>query len=97
MQLFENGEIDYVQLSTSNYLKYEEDPRVLMAPYNSVRHVVINTINPEKPILANEKFRQALYYGVDRENLASLTKQDPGRVYCSHHPYDGSEQKYHLP
>ena len=31
MQLFENGEIDYVQLSTSNYLKYEEDPRVLMA------------------------------------------------------------------
>ncbi len=77
MQLFENGEIDYVQLSTSNYLKYEEDPRVLMAPYNSVRHVVINTINPEKPILANEKFRQALYYGVDRENLASLTKQDP--------------------
>ena len=90
MQLFENGEIDYVQLSTSNYLKYEEDPRVLLAPYNSVRHVVVNTINPEKPILANEKFRQALYYGVDRENLAS-------RVYRSHHPYDGSEQKYHLP
>ncbi len=77
MQLFENGEIDYVQLSTSNYLKYEEDPRVLLAPYNSVRHVVINTINPEKPILANEKFRQALYYGVDRKSLASLTKQDP--------------------
>ena len=51
-------------LSTSNYLKYEEDPRVLLAPYNSVRHVVVNTINPEKPILANEKFRQALYYGV---------------------------------
>ena len=77
LQLFENGEVDYVNLSTSNYLKYEEDPRVLLAPYNSVRHVVINTINPEKPILANEKFRQALYYGSDRQSLASLTKQNP--------------------
>ncbi len=52
MQLFENGEIDYVQLSTSNYLKYEEDPRVLLAPYNSVRHVVVNTINPENTDLS---------------------------------------------
>ena len=80
LQLFENGEVDYVNLSTSNYLKYEEDPRVLLAPYNSVRHVVINTINPEKPILANEKFRQALYYGSDRQSLASLTKQNPAET-----------------
>lgn len=77
MQLFENGETDYIALSPSDYLKYEEDPRILLAPYNSVRHIVINTANPDQPILNNEKFRQALYWGIDRASIASLTKQDP--------------------
>lgn len=77
MQLFENGEIDYVKLGAANYLKYEEDPRILLEPSNSVRHIVINTKNPNQPILANEKFRQALYWAIDRENLAKLTKQNP--------------------
>ncbi len=96
MQLFENGEIDYVQLSTSNYLKYEEDPRVLLAPYNSVRHVVVNTINPEKPILAKKVQTGPLLRSRQRKSREP-DQTGSGRVYCSHHPYDGSEQKYHLP
>lgn len=77
MQLFDNGEIDYIQLSAANYLKYEEDPRILLAPSNSVQHLVINTQNPDQPILANEKFRQALYWGLDREGLATMAKMTP--------------------
>ena len=77
MQLFENGETDYISLSTDNYVKYQEDPRLLTAPYNSVSHITINTVNPEQPILANEKFRQALFYATDRDSIAALTYQDP--------------------
>ena len=77
MQLFDNGEIDYVKLSTDNFKKYEEDPRVLESPANAVTHVVINTINPNQPILANEKFRQALYYATDRASIADLTYNKP--------------------
>lgn len=77
MQLFENGETDWIELSADNYLKYEEDPRILLAPWNSVTHITINSANPDQPILANEKFRQALFFATDRKTLADLTKQDP--------------------
>lgn len=77
MQLFENGETDYISLSTENYVKYQEDPRLLTAPYNSVSHITINTANPDQPILANEKFRQALFFATDRDSIAQLTYQQP--------------------
>lgn len=77
MQLFDNGEIDYVKLNAETFLQYEEDPRVLFSPANSVRHITINTINPNQPILANEKFRQALFYATDRETIAKMIKEDP--------------------
>ena len=77
MQLFDNGEIDYVLLSADNFKKYEEDPRVLRSPANAVSHITINTINPNQPILANEKFRQALYWATDRKSIADLTFNEP--------------------
>ena len=77
MQLFENGETDYISLSTDNYVKYQEDPRLLTAPYNSVTHITLNTVNPDQPILANEKFRQALFFATDRDSIANLTYQEP--------------------
>ena len=77
MQLFDNGEIDYVKLSVDNFKKYEEDPRVLRSPANAVTHIVINSANPDQPILGNEKFRQALYYATDREAISKLNYNDP--------------------
>ena len=59
------------------FLQYEEDPRVLYAPGNSVRHITINSANPDQPILGNEKFRQALFYGTDRQTIAKMVKEDP--------------------
>ena len=77
MQLFDNGEIDYVKLSAENFQRYEEDPRILQSPSNSVTHITINTVNPNQPILANEKFRQALFYATDRQSIANLTYNLP--------------------
>jgi len=77
LQLFDNGEIDYVKLNAETFLQYEEDPRVLFSPANSVRHMTINTVNPNQPILANEKFRQALFYATDRETISKMIKEDP--------------------
>lgn len=77
LQLFDNGEIDYVKLGVDTFPKYEEDPRILISSANSVSHMCINTTNPNQPILANEKFRQALYYGTDRETLAKMTYNQP--------------------
>ena len=77
MQLFDNGEIDYVKLNAENFQKYEEDPRILESPANAVTHITLNTINPNQPILANEKFRQALFFATDRESIASMTHNVP--------------------
>lgn len=77
LQLFDNNEIDYVKLNAETFQKYEEDPRILSASANAVTHITMNTINPNQPILANEKFRQALYYGTDRESMAAMTYNEP--------------------
>lgn len=77
LQLFDNNEIDYVKLNAETFQKYEEDPRILSASSNSVTHITMNTINPNQPILANEKFRQALYYGTDRQSMAAMTHNEP--------------------
>ena len=77
MQLFDNDEIDYVKLNAENFQKYEEDPRIMESPANAVTHITINSANPEQPILANEKFRQALFFATDRESIASMTHNVP--------------------
>lgn len=77
LQLFDNGEIDYVTLNIDTFQKYEEDPRVMMASSNSVRHLTINSANPDQPILGNEKFRQALFYATDRNTIGTMLTEDP--------------------
>lgn len=77
LQLFESGETDYVTLNIETFQKYEEDPRVLMASSNSVRHLTINSANPDQPILGNEKFRQALFFATDRNTLSTMLTEEP--------------------
>lgn len=49
MQLFEKNELDYISLSSQDKKKYEQDPRTLFSPANSVVHICINTVNPNSP------------------------------------------------
>lgn len=72
MQLFENGQIDYVGLSTNDFKQYEEDPRVLTSNASGVNHITVNCGSTEKPILGDVNFRLALFYGVDRESIADI-------------------------
>ena len=83
MQMFESGQVDYISLSADGYAKYEEDPRTVVYGSRVVRQIEINRSSTEKPILGNQKFRQALYYATDRETLANLGKHLPAPYYCS--------------
>lgn len=83
LQMFENGELDEISLSPEGYLKYEEDPRIVVYPSRVIRHVEINRGNPDYPILGNLNFRKALYYAMDRKTMAELGKQKPAPYYVS--------------
>lgn len=81
LQMFESGRLDYLSLSAEGYKEYEEDPRVVTYGTRTVRQIEINRSNTEKPILENQKFRQALYYATDRETLANLGKHTAAPFY----------------
>ena len=83
LQMFESGQLDRLELTTEGYKKYEEDPRVVTYGYRAVRQIEINRSSTEKPILGNKKFRQALYYAVDRETVAKMTDHIPAPYYVS--------------
>ena len=83
MQLFEKGELDYIKLSSSAAEQYGEDPRVMEIPSASASCLGINAISTSKKILQNKKFREALRYGVNREELAGLVKGIPVTYYIT--------------
>lgn len=83
LQMFESGQLDRLELTTEGYKKYEEDPRVVSYGNRVVRQIEINRSSTEKPILGNQKFRQALYYAIDRQTLAEMTDHIPAPYYIS--------------
>ena len=84
IQMFEAGELDYVSLGTDGIEKYEEDPRFRVGTSNYITTIDFCDTNPKEPILANENFKKALYYGTDRETVAGLTKDAPAVWLISH-------------
>jgi oligopeptide transport system substrate-binding protein len=70
LQLFENKDIDSVSISGTNYDKYADDPRVVKGIANTVWGYYINSASEKNPILKNQDFRKALYYGMPREPIA---------------------------
>ena len=83
LQMFESGQLDRLELTTEGYKKYEEDPRVVSYSNRVVRQIEINRSSTEKPILGSKKFRQALFYAIDRETLAKMTDHSPAPYYVS--------------
>ncbi len=73
MQIFEQGESDYVLLGASGIAKYAEDPRLDTYDQKTVRTLEVNRSNPEKEILNDVNFRRALYLAIDRDGVAKLT------------------------
>jgi oligopeptide transport system substrate-binding protein len=77
VQMFENGELDYVGLDAEGVKTYAEDPRILPGASRYVRTMEINHTHPDYPIFANPNFRKAMYYAIDRETIAKLSNTIP--------------------
>ena len=83
LQLFESGEIDMVSLSDADLEKYGEDPRVLEVPGGGVLCIGIDMISTDNPILQNQKFRQALFFGTNRAEASKLGNNTPADYYIT--------------
>lgn len=73
LELFEQGESDFVTLGTNGYAKYSEDPRVSTYPSTAIQTIEFNQNHPEKPWLDDPLFRKAVFYAIDRNAIARLT------------------------
>ena len=77
MQLFEAGELDWMDLDAVTFVRYEQDPRLLTFPSNQVGYFNINMGNPENPLLSNANFRRAISWAIDREAMATIQLSSP--------------------
>ena len=77
VQLFETGALDTTSLSQGDLEKYGDDPRIIPVKTAAAACVGINCISTDNPILGNAKFRQALYYGVNRTEVAKIANATP--------------------
>ena len=83
LQLFESGQIDMVTLSEADLEQYGEDPRILVVPGGGVLCIGLDIINTENPILQNQKFRQALFFGTNRAEAAKLGSNVPADYFIT--------------
>ena len=83
LQLFKSGQIDMVSLSEADLEQYGEDPRILVVPGGGVLCIGLDIINTENPILQNQKFRQALFFGTNRAEAAKLGSNVPADYFIT--------------
>lgn len=81
LELFQSGEIDYLQLGSNGEERYGDDPRTYVYESGVVRGIEINFENPDKPYLGDINFRKALYYGIDRTPVAKVTGNIPADYF----------------
>ncbi len=98
-RMFEEGETDVGALDPGDFEQYANDPRLRKIPGAVTFRMMINGLGtaaaqeaqfpgsgytPE-PLLANDDFRMALYFGVDREYLAweVMVTSDPQMYHFS--------------
>lgn len=78
LQLFEAGEIDFMEnLTIDNYLRFRDDPRLRHWPSNDVSLLAVNMAHEYHTLLSNLNFRRALFWSLDREELAELVNHRP--------------------
>ncbi|MEG1773846.1 MAG: ABC transporter substrate-binding protein, partial [Oscillospiraceae bacterium] len=66
--------------------KYGEDPRIIEVPGGGVLCIGLGLTNEKNPILQNQKFRQALFFGTNRAEAAKLGNNIPSDYYVTQ-PY----------
>ncbi len=83
LEMFLKGDLDEASITYSQWEEYEDDPRVFEYWNDSTMYLYINTGNPNfNNFLGNVNFRKAIFYGVDRVDLASTLGGYPySRIY----------------
>jgi len=91
VQMFNNGEIDYLGLDTITLDYFRDDPRVRSYTGMEPGHIDVNSVNTNNPILANLNFRKALYHVINRKTLGDFLGVLPSGHYINHQApgYDG--------
>ena len=69
-QMFLDGHIDREVVTATNYYLWREDPRTFQGRGGQPWSVYINTFSTEVPALTDVNFRRALYFAIDRVELA---------------------------
>ena len=65
VNLFETGELDYVELTGEQAVQYKNDPRKVILPSTVMNFLVLNEIR--NPILANTNARRAIAHVFDKQ------------------------------
>ena len=71
LQMFLNGELDYVLLSYNDWEQFEDDPRVYEYNSNTSTWIMCNVGNTENDgLIGDLNYREAMFYGIDRVSMA---------------------------
>lgn len=77
IMMYEKGELDWTTLTIDAAKQYEDDPRLLHWQSNYSHVIDFCTTNTDKPFLASENFRLAIFYGLDRVTMAKVSGGAP--------------------
>jgi len=78
----QTGEVDFASISESSYATLSGKEGVTIDKYNMSRFGFVS-VNHEKSPYSETKFRQAIAYAIDRENLVELALDGLGTVNSS--------------
>lgn len=82
LELFLNGELDFVNIAQTLWADYEEDTRVHQYYNDSLMYMFLNIGNPsQNGLIANLNFRKALHHGMDRSQIAKTLSAEPVARY----------------
>lgn len=83
IMMYEKGELDWTSLTADAAKQYADDPRMLTNQSRYIHVIDFCTTNTDKPFLANENFRLAIFYGLDRNAMAKLAGASPATGFVS--------------
>jgi len=69
-QLFANGETDSISVTPAGFMTYREDPRTRRGTGGQPWGIYVNMTSTDNPVLADNDFRKALFFGADRLAVA---------------------------
>jgi oligopeptide transport system substrate-binding protein len=83
VQMWESGELDVMGLDSVTLETYRDDPRTLDYIGITTQHIDINSLNTKNPILQTMNFRKAMYWAMDRAEIATLVGGVPAPYYIN--------------